>query len=55
MWSREEKKVLKKLKEREKKSAKYKITKIIVKEAKKREAGTVLEKLGKNVANNMIK
>jgi len=54
--SREKNKVMKKLKEGEKKNnIKYKIANILVREAKKRQAGIVLENLGKNVANEMLK
>jgi len=54
--SREKKKVMKKLKERKKKKdIKYKVANIVVREAKRRRAGIVLEKLRKNVANEMLK
>jgi len=54
--SREKKKVMKKLKERKKKKdIKYKIANILVREAKERKAGIVLEKFEKNIANEMLK
>jgi len=54
--SREKNKVMKKLKEGEKKKdTKYKNANILVREAKKRQEGIVLEDLGENVANEMLK
>ena len=54
--SRIKKKVLSKLKERKKKQdIKWKIVNIIVKTAYERGYAIVLEKLGKRVANNMVK
>jgi len=54
--SREKNKVMKKLKERKKKKdTRYKNANILVREAKKRKEGIVLEDLGENVANNMLK
>jgi len=54
--SREKNKVMKKLKERKKKNdTKYKNVNILVREAKERKGGIVLEDLGENVANEMLK
>jgi len=54
--SREKRKVMKKLKERKRKNdTKYKNANILVREAKKRKEGIVLEDLGENVANEMLK
>jgi len=54
--SREKNKVMKKLKEgKKKKDTKYKNANILVNEAKERQEGIVLEDLGENVANEMLK
>jgi len=54
--SREKRKVMKKLKERKRKNdTRYKNANILVREAKERKEGIVLEDLGENVANEMLK